>query len=388
MQSNILVTSSSFYDYFFSPQNQISSEEHYQQIIQSWRPQYWHMQGFKTYDIQTLVKVMQDDINHQKITIDNLLIILKKLELYPIANQYQNEFKQTLQIVQNRVSAIILQEIHQKILKISQENTTLIIPAVGTVQTINEYIQSIQDNLEEKKRKKRKVESIDLQTIGKNFENFDFIIDSRGDGNCGYRSVIVSSYMNNPIAINNYFKTLLNEKFVTLFMQYDKLFQKENRKTIGTIILHYLLSVLVSMNKKKTLNEFTTILNQEITFDYYMIMFMRYMIADYIEKNNLDELSYSTNPKNRIIEEILTWKNELDDLETTLLAKATAIQTQTIQENAEQNAIVTTNSTNPIGHAYIAYTISPGHYKILVKDHVKRLPKLNQGSFRFYSPYL
>lgn len=430
LPSNLLI-SSSFYDYFFSTPP--SPEERYQKIIESWSPQYWHVQGFKANDMQTLSKAIQEDINAQKMSIEKLPIIFTTLESYPIQERYKQECKQALQIVQKRIkpepmtssspvhsfeydknstvnnssylrnfkfpeNAIPqlpnLEQIHDKIFALSQPQydgqKANIMKSVGEIQTTDQYIQSIKNDVEIKIRSKRQIEPINFEIMNNNLKDFNFVIDSRGDGNCGYRSVIISSYMDYPTKMNNYFKELLEHRFVQLFMQYDRNFEFENRdkQNIGILILTYLLSVLESMKKYKTIDDFIKILNKEITFDYYMIMFMRYILADYITKNDPQELLFSDDPKDKILKNTLTWRNELDHLETILLANATTIQIQTIQQDAQQNAIVITQNIKPVGHAYILFTRSPGHYQILVKDHVKQLPPFTMKPIKIHKTFL
>ena len=44
------------------------------------------------------------------------------------------------------------------------------------------------------------------------------------------------------------------------------------------------------INQVSTIEQVRDLLNTEFTFDYYMIMFFRYLIVDYIEKNGSPEI--------------------------------------------------------------------------------------------------
>lgn len=354
----------------------------YYKIIQSWQTRYWYLPGFKAYDMQNLVTTINNDIHAHTISGDQLHFILDILtKQIP-----DTEIKSILEIIKIKFKSLsttyetqLLKKIHETVFKITNPNQTIsfeayqkllkkISPIVGEIETVDTYI------LKEKNR--------NLQNIMQdNLKNFKAVIDSRGDGNCGYRSIIISTWMNNPTFTYNYFKNLLENNFLQLFQEFDQTFEykiEANKAVIAKEILSYLLSVLEQMKNTTSQDKLLTLLNNETTFDYFMIMFIRYMLADYIQNHATEELfefikikDEKLSQKETELIKILQWKDELDNLETTLLADATSIQIHTVQQDAQINSQTITNLKHPLGHAYILFTDNPGHYKILINNAIK-----------------
>lgn len=361
----------------------------YYKIIKSWQTGYWYLPGFKAYDMQKLVTAISNDINNHTISAAQLHFILNLLKQHtPTADI---EIKNILEIIKFNYQSLtttyeneLLKKIHETIFKITNRNQTIslqaykqiqnkITPIIGNIKTIDEYLAH-QKNITEASK----------NIINNNLADFNAVIDSRGDGNCGYRSFIISTYMNNPTFAYNYFKKLLEDRFSELFIKYDETFTyqiKDNKNIIAQEILNYLLSTLQQMKKTTSKEELITLLNNETTFDYFIIMFIRYVLADYIQHHLTNQQSefikalFEKNVNDFISNTILKWKEELDYAQTDLLAHATGIQIHTIQQNATINSQVKTNLKLILGHAYILFTDNPGHYQILLTNRIE-LPSM------------
>ena len=349
----------SWFNLFYSPQSkqsmQQSPQERYHSIIQSWQVNNWHLRGFQAYDMQQLHKIMQEDLTTQKITENNLNIMIMDL-----ISQHTNMEVQTVlaKIRQKLIKDLILADIHYKIFTSCYENAS-VNKIIENIETVNQYIQ------------KQKSSQQIIQIIQNNLKKFEYIIDDLEDGNCGYRCILISAYMNNLQTSSNHFQNLLKNNFIRLFTKYDVTFQNQaisNKAIIANKILNYLLSVFEKIKHAESKENVRAIVNQERTFDYFMIMFLRYMLADYIANHTTIEEKEDIAAINRNqIQKVLQWKDELDELETIYLAKAINIQIQTIQETAHNKSTINTELPSPATDAYISFTDNPGHYKILIK---------------------
>ena len=112
-----------------------------------------------------------------------------------------------------------------------------------------------------------------------------------------------------------------------------------------------------------------------------MIMFERYMMADFITKQATENekilLQITTEKESfdQTLEQITRWKEELDQTTTNFVARAMGLTIHTIQRDA-QAPIQTIIPERSFGRADILYI--PGHYQILVpKQHVSSLEELS-----------
>ena len=126
--------------------------------------------------------------------------------------------------------------------------------------------------------------------------------------------------------------------------------------------------ILTKLNQLKTCKneqEIQQLIQNDTTFDYTMIMFERYLMAEKMNKESSPDLMEFITDQDIIPmkERVLTWKEELDQNETAFLARALDITIHTIQRdvNAPEQIIKPKNS---VGDAHILYI--PGHYQILV----------------------
>ncbi len=194
-------------------------------------------------------------------------------------------------------------------------------------------------------------------------KNYKNIIDSKGDGNCGYRAVLASLYFNSIHDKNiiNHLQKLVEEHFDSLFTEFDPQKTQQNRgqlqdKTIQT--LH-------NIQAANTIEEIKEIIDNNEEFDRTMIMFERYLMVKTMNKesnHHLQAFLYEDSEKIKP-ETFLQFGESLDQPSTALLAEALNIKITTEQKEPENPAQITL-SKNPQAHAHILYI--PGHYQILI----------------------
>lgn len=364
----------------------IHTVKKYSTIINQWHVENWSLSElYRRADISELIKIINNDIGNNIISINpQALTILQLIKTEknsdPVVLQaldqiiaYFSSKTPTQSFPENK----LLTEIHKTVFQISQPqydgNPESIVDITGRIETPEEYILYKENNDDD-------VKSIAMQ----NLESYKFVIDSRGDGNCGYRSFIISACMNNPETMAHHFQTLLDDHFVKLFQIYDQTLEftyQIFQPIVAEEIKLYLQQILEQVKYSSTIEHTKNIFDQEATFDFYMVMFLRYLLADYIKNlATVDEREFiyyavaAANVKpmeeheaiESEIKQILTWKNELDDIETTFLSQATGVTIETVQQNAYLNAITIKNVPFTAGKSSILYTLNPGHYKILV----------------------
>ena len=105
--------------------------------------------------------------------------------------------------------------------------------ALGPIQTVDQYLQS-----------HKNLNKNILKSVTKNISSCEYIIDSRGDGNCGYRSILSSIFMNavkfEKFDFIFHLKNLINDKYNHLFMIYDEQFEEESQEIVAQEIKRYL----------------------------------------------------------------------------------------------------------------------------------------------------
>ena len=285
----------------------------------------------------------------------------------------------------------LLNQIKQVALNTSGQQTQTLF----NIQTIDEYAMS-KSNI-----------------IQKNTQPCRYIIDARGDGNCGYRAFIGSIFLNKAQFKNQqlipHIQKLLDEKYVQLFIKYDQQFTS-NKNAAAIEIQKYLKEQLNILNNFESIEEVYTQLNKEYAFNYYMIMFLRYLIVQYINTLNISRINTMihqrsdkiSNKDNNIFnsateeecllafaaiddnitldaykQKILTWKDELTLDQTKLLSTATNITIYTISESNPYQPLAITKNDQEYGVATILYV--EGHYKMFI-------PKFIEGLANFFEP--
>ena len=179
-------------------------------------------------------------------------------------------------------------------------------------------------------------------------------------------------------------------------MQYDQQFL-HNKEFAAIEIEKYLNDQLAQLSSYTDIKDIHEHLNKEYAFVYYMIMFLRYLIVDYIKTLNATTINVITNQTGdfisssdqeifqrateeerllayaikddnstllRYVNQILTWQDELTLDQSRLLALATGITLYTISEENRHQPLAISKAEPEYGMATILYV--PGHYRIFV----------------------
>ena len=251
--------------------------------------------------------------------------------------------------------------------------------------------------------------------ITRNVKITRLIMNAQGDGNCGYRAFLGSIFFNAIMSGNKSIilemQQLIDVRFNGLFMRYNNDFNKEGEGKINIVlsIQSYLHRMIDKINRMSTIEEVRDLLNTEFTFDYYMIMFFRYLIVDYIENSLLKNENVTkmirfivapekTNPKKRELElkeedrvsklltpaqaifigalqadrldpatyinQILTWQDQLTLDQSKLLGLLLSVSVYTLSEENEYQPLAISLSPREIAIATLLYM--PGHYRIFI----------------------
>ena len=223
--------------------------------------------------------------------------------------------------------------------------------------------------------------------IKNTLEPFQFIINSDGDGNCGYRAILASQYFNGLSNKNLYtnLEQLIDTNFEPLFKKYKD--HHQFSITQLPLLKHHLINVINDMKQATSINDIQKIINENSDFDEAMIMFERYLTVDYMEKsitpdekisllaNHTDEINQmqehlNSKPLNEeekfkyVLQDFLTWGQWAGDEALHFIAKAMGIHINsvTLENGATHNRVPT--DKDPIGTANILYL--GAHYQILV----------------------
>lgn len=250
--------------------------------------------------------------------------------------------------------------------------------------------------------------------ITRNVKITRLIMNAQGDGNCGYRAFLGSIFLNAIVSGNKAvvieMQRLVQTNFVNLFMRYNNDFSADlNHLKIIKVIQKYIHYMIDQINKMSTIEEVRNLLNKEFAFDYYMIMFFRYLIVDYIENSLLRNENVvrmlrfivapeETNPQRRdlqlreedrvskllttaqaifigalqadkidsdkYIQQILTWKDQLTLDQSKLLGLLLGVSVYTLSQENEYQPLAISLSDREAGMATLLYI--PGHYRIFI----------------------
>lgn len=240
----------------------------------------------------------------------------------------------------------------------------------------------------------------DKNIIEHNLAPAEYIIDSKGDGNCGYRSFLGSIFINANQSDNAsllvHLNQLLDAQYIQLFEKYDTQYNL-HKHDAAVAIKQYLTEQLQKLSEYTDLQEIHDHLNTEYAFVYYMIMFLRYLIADNIAQLNAhtitsiakhtgdfisdqdqelftqaselelllaDALQADNTTLPQYLEQIVTWKDELTLDQSRLLAQATGISLYTISQHNQYQPLAISAAQPAHGIATILYT--DNHYRIFV----------------------
>lgn len=236
-------------------------------------------------------------------------------------------------------------------------------------------------------------------SINSNLRNYHAIQNVRGEGNCGYRAFIASVCMNSvqkhDFAAIERFQELLNNNFIQLFIQYagyantqyklsipEKYERHINLKFTENEIESIQSSLINFLDTIKTYTETDQVkdlFNQHPEFDFFIIMFLRTLLADEFLKSEMNDQKifaiYNRNEdddatpeeqEQAYFSELLQWTTWIDDPEFKVLNKITGISINLVQQEATTNAhVVYETDTQPMyGSADILFCDN-NHYKII-----------------------
>ena len=211
--------------------------------------------------------------------------------------------------------------------------------------------------------------------IKKNLKNYKFIIDSRDDGNSGYRTFLASVFIN---AIEHHHKTsihhvekLVQDNFFDLFMKYDQLFPKNIKSSIGHAIKKHLIEQLHAIEHCKSMQQIQQIFNEKILFDFYMIKFLKYLIVEYGNQHEEMHAMILTLHKNfeNYQKNIIPWGKEITDLECTMLTLATNMTISILEQNNTHHALTLHQATPEYGISNLLFT-QKHHYQVAIPKKV------------------
>lgn len=217
-----------------------------------------------------------------------------------------------------------------------------------------------------------------IENLQQDLAPYSHVIDSRGDGNCGYRAIIVSMLVENlhNKKIVAHLKDLIQKDFTTMFEKYDTTLQANVAQDAHTYqqLQTYVLEKLDEINACQDIASMKKLIDTDTTFDYCMIMFERYKMTDLIDTSKADDLLGFFDDRERlgIRKNIGTWGTELDQPQTGLISRALETNIHTIELTKTVVQSITPNSkpielSNTQNNAYILFTT--GHYQLLVKKH-------------------
>lgn len=227
-----------------------------------------------------------------------------------------------------------------------------------------------------------------------NKDGYNFTSKILDDGNCGYRAFLSSIYVQtitshpditrrNNQAIDrlqylvaNRFKDIF-EMFGSSSISKTHFFMRDgwgnmqyinvNNDEIESIQLS-LINQLEQIKSLRTISNLKDLLNRELGFDFYMIMLLRGLIADYMIKNeDALEIAAITREKDTIdyLQDLLRWKTWIDQPELQALNNITNIIIQVVNDSAPSNRQTLYNDTPlPDGQANILF-VNNNHYNII-----------------------
>ena len=279
---------------------------------------------------------------------ENILIL--KAQLTDLLDSLQL-VKPTLQYSHLEVATNIALQISQPQLA----QTKKLYVALGSIQTIDMY--------------RLKPEN---KTAHNYVTHYKFIIDSRDDGNSGYRTFLASTFMHavdtHQTNTFEHIKNLIADKFLDLFMQYDQLFPQNIRSAVGHAIKKYLVEQLKIIETCKNIEQVRQLWNDQPVFDFYMIKFLKYLIIDYVDKNT--DIQTSMRCMHKKVDEyqknIAPWGQEIEDLEYTILALATNISISVQDQTHAHQTVCVHQATPEFGSSSVVYTQNARHYQIAI----------------------
>jgi len=322
------------------------------EILQTFENQYL-LAALVLDKITAMTHNSQDKIIQKKFNPETILILKAQL----------TNLLDSLGLITNKLQYSYLETATHIVLQISQPQLTynkILYPALEKIQTIDMYTSN--------------------KIVKNNLKNYKFIINSRNDGNSGYRTFFASICMH---AIDTHQKEplqhlekLLHERFYDLFIKYDEFFPNNIKSHIGHALQKYLIEQLKTIHKYKNIEHLQHLYHEQILFDFYITKFLKYLIVDYGYKNEDTHSMILTMHKDfeTYRKKIIPWGNNITDLEYTILAQATNI-TISIANTDNMHYTTTTHQAIPeYGTSYLIFTEQSHDYHILIPRKYQNSP--------------
>ncbi len=269
-----------------------------------------------------------------------------------------------LKAIQAKIEFYI-QVVLQTVTPLAQEHLESfgMIPAIQDILSIEDYTKS----------------SIQPNYSPELLQDYRYAVEIRGDGNCGYRAIVASMLINAIESRNLYiiynFKELVRSKFANLFQTYDTLFDESIQEQVGNVLQQNLIDKLTFIEKYPSIQSVQNAFNDSIEFDFFIVMFIRYLIIDYAQHNrdikaDIEGLYGSIDA---YAENILTWKTYIDNLELTILSQVLSLKIIALIENAPKKISQNPLLANPqifipqkINLGFAVITNTGDHYNVVV----------------------
>ena len=121
----------------------------------------------------------------------------------------------------------------------------------------------------------------------------------------------MSTYINglkNRAVLDN-LENLITTQFINLFTKYDDNFSQETKLQAAQQLQEEILRTLTKIRECKDIESIKQLIDQDTTFDYAMIMFERYLMAESMNRQSSPDLMEFITDKNII--QIKLTKNSL-----------------------------------------------------------------------------
>lgn len=270
------------------------------------------------------------------------------------------------QIYGSEQDIIIFNNIDKIIYSITQQGASFM-PPLNQLFTPQKYIEQKHIHNEI-----ARTTDYTIDNLVEKISSFYYVVDLRGDGNCGYRSILTSLYMQNieNPHICEHLISLVHNDFFKIFHRYNHIFNPQNIQCLKK----YLLVRLENIATLPTREDIFESLKNDYIFDYGMIMFIRYLAVDYINKNKQTLLADGSMDEDLLNEQkglLLNWGTLLEQITADIVSKSLPIFITTIIRSQPLPTQVLIPLAEPFAHAYILFL--GGHYEALIPNVPQRL---------------
>jgi len=271
------------------------------------------------------------------------------------------------QIYGSEQDAIISADINRIIYSITQPGESFM-PPLNALFTPKKYIEQEYIHHEIARAK-----DYTITDLANKLSSFYYVVDLRGDGNCGYRSILTSLYMQNieNPHICEHLISLVDHDFFKIFYRYNTIFDHRHYQKMLYVqqLKQYLLVTLEDIAKLSTREEIFEYLKNDYIFDYGMIMFIRYLAIDYINENMPTLLADGSMDEDLLNEQkglLLNWGTLLEQITTNIVSKSLPIVITTITRSQRLPNQLLIPFAQSFAHSYILFL--GGHYEALIPN--------------------